>query len=271
MASEQLTYPLDHNKQEALNLVLEIVAGDHGILTAASIWYDSVEDKIAYVAADGSTIRYIPLPSEGGGDADTLDGQLPSYYLNRANHTGSQLAATISNLAATVQAYRLDQFANPTASVNLNSQKIINLAAGTAASDAANKGQLDSAVAGKADTTYVDDSINALIDGAGAAYNTLKELQDLILADETSLAALTTAVNLRARKFTAVIGNGSATQIDVVHNFANRHILYAVWSAASPWGVVRPGPSQPDANTLRLNFTTAPTTGQYNVEIVNTG
>src|SRR6185312_8947224 len=62
--------------------------------------------------------------------------------LARANHTGTKLASTISDLASTVKAYRLDEFAAPTASVSLGSQKITNLADGTAGSDAATYGQL---------------------------------------------------------------------------------------------------------------------------------
>lgn len=38
-----------------------------------------------------------------------------------------------------------------------------------------------------------------ILGGAGAAYDTLKELQDLIVADQSSLVALTTAVNNRVR------------------------------------------------------------------------
>ena len=57
--------------------------------------------------------------------------------LARANHTGTQLASTLSDLAATVQAYRVDQFAAPTSSVSWNSQKITNLADGTGLQDAA--------------------------------------------------------------------------------------------------------------------------------------
>lgn len=43
---------------------------------------------------------------------------------------------------------RLDQITNPSASVSLNSQKITNLADGTASGDAVNKGQLDTATLG---------------------------------------------------------------------------------------------------------------------------
>lgn len=40
----------------------------------------------------------------GGGDAATLDGQAAAYYLARANHTGTQLAATISDLSTAINA-----------------------------------------------------------------------------------------------------------------------------------------------------------------------
>jgi len=66
----------------------------------------------------------------------------------RANHTGTQLSATLSDLASTVQAYRLDQFAAPNAAVSFNSQKITNLSNGTAAGDAVNYSQLTSVASG---------------------------------------------------------------------------------------------------------------------------
>ena len=56
--------------------------------------------------------------------------------LDRANHTGTQLASTISDFNTAVQTNRLDQMAAPTAAVSLNSQKITNLADPTNAQDA---------------------------------------------------------------------------------------------------------------------------------------
>lgn len=35
-------------------------------------------------------------------DSDELEGELPAYYLDRDNHTGTQLASSISDFAATV-------------------------------------------------------------------------------------------------------------------------------------------------------------------------
>lgn len=66
----------------------------------------------------------------------------------RANHTGTQAAATISDLATVVKAYRLDEFAAPNASVAFNSQKITGLANGTNPQDAVTRSQLDAVQAG---------------------------------------------------------------------------------------------------------------------------
>lgn len=65
---------------------------------------------------------------------------------NRANHTGTQLASTISNFDAAVQTNGLDEMAAPTGPVNLNGQKIENLATPTAGTDAANKDYVDNAI-----------------------------------------------------------------------------------------------------------------------------
>ena len=65
----------------------------------------------------------------------------------RANHTGTQLAATVSDFDTQVRLSRLDQMAVPTATVSVNSQKITNLDTPTASADAANKGYVDTAVA----------------------------------------------------------------------------------------------------------------------------
>lgn len=67
---------------------------------------------------------------------------------NRTNHTGTQLASTISNFDTQVRTSRLDQMAAPTAAVSMNSQKLTNLGAPTAGStDAARAVDIDNAVA----------------------------------------------------------------------------------------------------------------------------
>ena len=62
--------------------------------------------------------------------------------LARANHTGTQTAATISDFDTQVRTSRLDQMAAPTAAVSLNSQKITNLANPVDNGDAVSLGYL---------------------------------------------------------------------------------------------------------------------------------
>lgn len=68
-----------------------------------------------------------------GSTAWTSLGYAGSF--SRANHTGSQAASTVSDLATVVKAYRLDEFAAPTAARTMNGQKHTGLAAGTTAGD----------------------------------------------------------------------------------------------------------------------------------------
>lgn len=79
-----------------------------------------------------------------GATANSADATL----LARANHTGTQLASTISDFGTQVRTNRLDQMAAPTADVSLNTRKITNLAAPTADTDAATKKYVDDSIAG---------------------------------------------------------------------------------------------------------------------------
>jgi hypothetical protein len=81
-------------------------------------------------------------------NATNLNNQAASYYLARANHTGTQLASTISDFDTQVRLSRLDQMAAPTAAVALNSQRLTGVADPTAAQDAATKNYVDSVATG---------------------------------------------------------------------------------------------------------------------------
>lgn len=66
----------------------------------------------------------------------------------RANHSGTQLAATISDFDTQVRTNRLDQMAAPTAAVGLNSQRLSSVADPSSAQDAATKNYVDGLVNG---------------------------------------------------------------------------------------------------------------------------
>jgi hypothetical protein len=71
-----------------------------------------------------------------------------AYDTSRANHSGTQLAATISNFDTAVRTNRLDQMTAPTGSVAFGTQKLINLLDPTALQDAATKNYVDVGLAG---------------------------------------------------------------------------------------------------------------------------
>jgi Lower baseplate protein N-terminal domain len=96
-------------------------------------------------------------------------------------------ASKISDFDTQVRTSRLDQMAAPTASVSLNSQKITGLADPSAASDAANKG-------------YVDSAVTNLVNGAPEALNTLQELSQALGADANFATTVSTSIGTKLAK-----------------------------------------------------------------------
>jgi hypothetical protein len=90
----------------------------------------------------------------------------------RANHTGTQLAATVSDFDTQVRTSRLDQMAAPTGSLSVNSQKITSLATPTVNTDAATK-------------LYVDTKVADLVNSAPGTLDTLGEIATAIQAGGT--------------------------------------------------------------------------------------
>jgi hypothetical protein len=97
----------------------------------------------------------VPAPRAGEVCYLTTDNRL--YYFDgtiwvdprlRSNHTGTQLAATISDLAATINARSLSAFTAPTADLSVGGFKLLNVADPVLSTDGANKNYVDNAVAG---------------------------------------------------------------------------------------------------------------------------
>lgn len=81
---------------------------------------------------------------------------------SRANHTGTQLAATISDFDTQVRTSRLDQLTTPTGPVGLGSQRIINLLDPTSAQDAATRNYVDTSLAGVASGQVLKGTVRAV-------------------------------------------------------------------------------------------------------------
>jgi hypothetical protein len=126
MAAIKWLQTVDANQKQAQNLVLHNNSGVPGTPIAGQIWYDSATGKMMY---------------RDGVAAGNVDPRA------RATHTGTQASSTISDLATVVKAYRLDEFAIPTADINLNTHKLIGVVDPSNPQEAATKNYVDTALA----------------------------------------------------------------------------------------------------------------------------
>ena len=140
--SRQFLTSINLTQNQILNAALQNLGTAPSSPVPGQFYYDTTLNRPFIWNAVGSAWQW------KGTDSDALNGQAASFYLARANHTGSQLASTISNLNAVVITYTLDTFAAPVAAVSMAGQKITNLATPTSGTDAANKAYVDANVQG---------------------------------------------------------------------------------------------------------------------------
>lgn len=121
----------------------------------------------------------------------------------RANHTGTQLAATVSDFDTQVRTSRLDQMATPTANVALGSKKITGLLDGSSAQDAAAYHQIADAI------TAGTDLLNAPAASTLAGADVVPIGQSSALVD-TTLTALAVYFRGLSTALTGTTGTFSA-------------------------------------------------------------
>lgn len=119
-----------------------LVSGDKGLF-----WFNTTANRWKYWNGSAAELKAT--------DSDLLQGQNSAYHLSRTNHSGTQTASTVSDLAATVQAYRLDQFAAATSPITIVD--------GSTATHAATKGQLDTALASLASGQVLKGTVRAAV------------------------------------------------------------------------------------------------------------
>jgi hypothetical protein len=186
-----------------------------GDVTGTSASFDGTANATITAAIGANTI----VDADINASAAIALSKLASDPLARANHTGTQLAATVSDFDTQVRTSRLDQMAAPTAAVSVNSQKITNLDTPTSSADAANKG-------------YVDTSISNLIDGAPSTLDTLNEIA-AALADTANFSdtvvlksgsTMTGALAMGTNKITG-LGNPTNAQDAATKNYIDTVVL----------------------------------------------
>lgn len=110
--------------------------------------------------------------------------------------------------------------------------------------------------------------INKLINGAGEAYDTLKELGDLIQANKGVAEALTTQIGNKTDKFVKVIGDGANKEFTVNHNLNTQDVIVAVRENTAPFSQVLADIELTDENNVKINFAKAPEQDKYKVIVI---
>jgi hypothetical protein len=70
-----------------------------------------------------------------------------------------------------------------------------------------------------------------------------------------------------SQKYVETIGNSSDNPITVTHNLGTRHVTYSILNT-STYALIDAEVSVPTINTMRLEFSTPPISGQYDVTII---
>lgn len=125
---------------------IESLASDPASPVAGQIYFNSTDGRLKVY--DGTSWRYasgVFTNSDISATAGIELSKLATDPLARANHTGTQLASTISDFETTVKTYPLNTLGAASASVDLNGQKVVNLGTPTADTDAATKAYVDGA------------------------------------------------------------------------------------------------------------------------------
>jgi hypothetical protein len=219
-------------------LILPASAGDPAGVVDQELWIQTTAGKLAFRLA-GSTIL-VPLASELPG-AGLSQEQIEDFMaLMIQDNSDIDWTYTDNGAAAGTLVGVIKPDSITYAKIqNVSAQaRVLGRAAGAGAGDIteldaaallAILGPLDAATLGGQTSAAIQAAVvNTISNGAGAAYDTLVELQALLVGDAASIAALVASVSLRARFIDMAIPNGAPTG-SIVHAMALGNI--GSWTA----------------------------------------
>lgn len=132
----------------------------------------------------------------------------------------------------------------------------------------------DAQAQAKADTalqqakTFATQEINKLVNGASSAYDTFKEIEELLKKNDTLANVLKQGIAGKTSKVVKEIGNGSATEFTVNHNLNSQDVVVMVRENKAPFAQVITDVEVTDTNNVKVRFAKAPAVSSYKVIVV---
>lgn len=132
----------------------------------------------------------------------------------------------------------------------------------------------DAQAQAKADTAlqqakaFATQEINKLVNGASSAYDTFKEIEELLKKNDTLANALKQGIADKTGKVAKEIGNGTATEFTVNHNLNSQDVVVMVRENKAPFAQVITDVEVTDVNNIKVRFAKAPAVSSYKVIVV---
>ena len=324
---------IDLNKNELLNVRLQNLASAPGSPAVGQTYYDTTDQTAKFY--NGSA--WIPFDASKVANGSISLAKLVSDPLARANHTGTQVASTISDFSTAVnaivdpkiesaaagidskQSVRVVANANISLSgtqtidgvvlsvgervlvrgqstATQNGVYVVSAGAWGRAADADQNYELtpgafwfveEGVTYGKSQwrientgaITIGSTSITINQFGAAVSYTEgngitftgnvisaeIKASNSGLVLDASGLYIDTSVVS---RKFSANIGDNSATSFVVTHNLGNQDVVASIRTVAAPYAEVIADIQYTSANTITVSFASSPTTNQFRVVVI---
>lgn len=246
--------PIDMSKNEIQNMAFHKLSGAPSSPVAGQVYFNTT-DKLLYIY-NGSAwtnvgkiftnqaILEAITASYTTAEKTKLEGIATgaNNYVHPTTHPASMITQDASN-----------RFVTDADKTTWNAKETVE------GSQAKANGALDSA------KTYTNTKISDLVDGAGAALDTLKELATALGNDPNFATTITTQLAQKVNKYAVNIGTGSSTSIVVTHNLNSQDVTVTIRESVAPFSIVYADVEITSVNTITVKFATAPTSGQFRV------
>ena len=198
----KLAEPFDFSQYEIRNAVIHVVPSFPSAPKLGQVAYNT--GTLIPATWNGSAWR--PLDAAALTDGSIAIAALAVNPLLRANHSGVQPSATISDLATTVKAYTLDSFAAAVAAVNVGGQRLTNVAQGTNATDVVTLAQAQAlATAAAQGQTKLKDPVRAYA-ASNITLSGLFTLDGVVLAAGDRVLAANQSTAVQSNIYVAATG-----------------------------------------------------------------